>query len=70
MTSPASDSVAAHGPVHVVGEVLATKRAGAYRHLTIAAPGVPERFRAGNLVAVSVGDGRLARRPLWIHRVK
>jgi dihydroorotate dehydrogenase electron transfer subunit len=57
-------------PVHVVGEVLATKRAGAYRHLTIAAPGVPERFRAGNFVAVSVGDGRLARRPLWIHRVK
>lgn len=57
-------------PIHVVGEVLATKRAGAYRHLTIAAPGIPERFRAGNFVAVSVGDDRLARRPLWIHRVK
>lgn len=57
-------------PLHVDGELLATKRAGAYRHLTIAAPGVPERFRAGNFVAVSVAADRLARRPLWIHRVK
>ena len=70
MTSEPTGVPAVRGPVHVVGEVLATKRAGAYRHLTIAAPGVPERFRAGNFVAVSVGDGRLARRPLWIHRVK
>lgn len=59
-----------HGPLHVSGEVLATKTVGAYRHLTIAAPGVPERFRAGNFVAVSVEAGRLARRALWIHRVK
>lgn len=70
MTSQPTGAAAVRGPVHVVGEVLATKRAGAYRHLTIAAPGLPERFRAGNFVAVSVGDGRLARRPLWIHRVK
>ena len=70
MTSEPTGVPAVRGPVHVVGEVLATKRAGAYRHLTIAAPGLPERFRAGNFVAVSVGDGRLARRPLWIHRVK
>jgi dihydroorotate dehydrogenase electron transfer subunit len=59
-----------HGPLHVTGEVLATKKAGAYRLLTIAAPGIPQRFRAGNFVAVSVDGGRLARRPLWIHRVK
>ncbi|UUZ58955.1 hypothetical protein [Nocardioides sp. B-3] len=58
------------GPLHVTGEVLATKKAGAYRHLTITAPGIPHRFRAGNFVAVSVRDGRLARRALWIHRVK
>lgn len=70
VTSEPTGAPAVRGPVHVVGEVLATKRAGAYRHLTIAAPGVPERFRAGNFVAVSVGDGRLARRSLWIHRVK
>ncbi len=59
-----------HGPLHVTGEVLATRRAGAYRHLTITAPGIAERFRAGTFVAVSVGEGRLARRPLWIHRVR
>ena len=58
------------GPLHVTGEVLATKKSGAYRHLTITAPGIPQRFRAGNFVAVSVDDGRLARRALWIHRVK
>ncbi|WP_036492885.1 MULTISPECIES: iron-sulfur cluster-binding protein, partial [Nocardioides] len=58
------------GPLHVTGEVLATKKAGAYRHLTITAPGIPQRFRAGNFVAVDAGEGRLARRALWIHRVK
>lgn len=58
------------GPLHVTGELLATKKAGAYRHLTITAPGIPQRFRAGNFVALSVDAGRLARRPLWIHRVK
>lgn len=57
------------GPVHVDGEVVATKRIGAYRHLTLTAPGVPERFRAGNFVAVSV-EGHVARRPLWVHRVR
>lgn len=57
-------------PLHVEGELLASKRTGAFRHLTIAAPGVPERFRAGTFVAVSVGDGRLARRALWIHQVR
>ena len=50
------------GPLHVTGEVLATKKAGAYRHLTITAPGIPQRFRAGNFVALSVDHGRLARR--------
>ena len=57
------------GPVHVDGEVVATKRLGAYRHLTLTAPGVPERFRPGTFVAVSV-DGHVARRALWIHRVR
>ncbi len=56
-------------PLHVVGEVLATRRAGAYRHLTIAAPGIPERFRPGTFVAASVAPTQLARRALWIHRV-
>ncbi len=66
-----ADRVAAgpHEPVHVVGEVVATKRVGAYRHLTLTAPGVPERFRAGTFVAVSV-PGHTARRALWVHRVR
>ena len=56
-------------PVHVDGEVVASKKVGAYRHLTLAAPGVPERFRAGNFVAVTVA-GHVARRALWVHRVR
>ncbi len=56
-------------PVHVDGEVVASRRVGAYRHLTLTAPGVPESFRAGNFVAVSI-DGHVARRALWVHRVR
>lgn len=55
--------------VHVEGEVVATKRVGGYRHLTLTAPGIPERFRAGNFVAVTVA-GHVARRALWVHRVR
>lgn len=58
-----------HPSVHVDGEVVATKRVGGYRHLTLTAAGVPERFRAGNFVAVSVA-GHVARRALWVHRVR
>lgn len=58
------------GPVHVTGEVLASRKVGAYRHLTLVAPGIPDRFRPGNFVAVSTGAGHLARRAMWIHRVK
>lgn len=59
----------ARGPVHVVGEVVATKRVGGYRHLTLTAPGIPEAFRPGTFVAVSV-EGHVARRALWVHRVR
>jgi dihydroorotate dehydrogenase electron transfer subunit len=57
------------GPVHVEGEVVATKRVGAYRHLTLTAPGIPERFRAGGFVALTVA-GHVARRAMWVHRVR
>lgn len=57
------------GAVHVEAELIASKKVGAYRHLTLAAPGVPERFRAGNFVAVSVPE-RVTRRALWVHRVR
>jgi dihydroorotate dehydrogenase electron transfer subunit len=59
-----------HTPLHVTGEVLATRKVGAYRHVTLVAPGIPDRFRPGNFVAVSAGPGLLARRAMWIHRVK
>jgi dihydroorotate dehydrogenase electron transfer subunit len=57
------------GPVHVTAEVLATKTIGAFHHLSLVAPGVGERSRPGSFLAVSVGDGHLARRTFWIHRV-
>ena len=73
--SPGSDptaAVAARTPLHVTGELLANKKVGAHHHLTLVAPGVPERFRPGNFVAVTVepGESHLARRAFWIHRVK
>ena len=58
------------GPVHVTGELLATKKVGAYHHLTLVAPGVAEGFRPGNFVALSISESRLARRAFWIHRVR
>ncbi|MEI2713312.1 MAG: hypothetical protein V9G04_08425 [Nocardioides sp.] len=59
-------------PVHVQARILTNKSVGAFRHLTLVAPGVGDRFRPGNFLAVSVGsDGaRLARRAFWIHRVR
>lgn len=59
------------GPVHVQGELLTAKRVGSHLHLTLVAPGIAERFRPGNFVAVSHGDrARLARTSIWIHRVR
>lgn len=58
------------GPVHVQATVLTSRRIGAYTHLTMVAPGVPERMRPGTFVAVSTEGHRLARRAFWIHRVR
>ncbi len=58
------------GPIHVTGELLTVKKVGAYRHVTLVAPGLPERFRPGNFVAVSVAEAHLARRAFWIHRAR
>jgi len=57
-------------PLHVTGELLASRRIGAHHHLTVVASGVAERFRPGTFVALSTGEERLARRAFWIHRVK
>jgi len=43
------------GVVQVTGELIATRRAGAYQHLTFVAPGIAELARPGQFVAVSVG---------------
>ena len=59
-------------PVQVLAEVVGLRRAGAYHHLTLLAPGIPEPTRPGHFVAVAVGgegSGMLLRRAFSIHRV-
>ena len=61
------------GPVQVTGEVLGVKRVGAHHQLTLVAPGVPERFRPGTLVALGVGgplSEQLTRATYPIHRAR
>lgn len=61
------------GVVQVDGELIASQQVGAYRHMTIVAPGLPELARPGQFVAVAVGDIRssmLLRRSFSIHRVR
>lgn len=63
----------AQGAVQVTGEVLSVKRVGAHHHLTMVAPGVAERFRPGNVAALSVGgplSDRRTRVTYPIHRVR
>ncbi len=64
---------AQRGGVHVQAEVLSNKQVGAYRHLTLVAPGVAERCRPGMFLALSVGGDMtsvLGRRSFWVHRAK
>ena len=58
--------------VSVTAELVATRRAGEYQHLTFVAPGVAELARPGHFVALSVGgptSANLLRRCFSIHRV-
>ncbi len=58
--------------VQVAGEVIATRRVGAYQHLTIVAPGVAEAARPGQFVALAVGgptSANLLRRCFSLHKV-
>jgi dihydroorotate dehydrogenase electron transfer subunit len=60
------------GVVQVTGELIATRRVGAYQHLTFVAPGVAELARPGQFVALPVGGdtaATLLRRCFSIHRV-
>jgi dihydroorotate dehydrogenase electron transfer subunit len=43
------------GPLQVRGEVLSVRRAGDYRVMTLVAPGIAERARPGQFVALAVG---------------
>ncbi len=58
-------------PIQVTAEVVGVRRVGAYYHLTLLAPGIPEGTRAGHFVAIAVGgegSGMLLRRAFSIHR--
>jgi dihydroorotate dehydrogenase electron transfer subunit len=60
------------GVVQVNGELLATRRVGAYQHLTFVAPGIAELARPGQFVALAVGgetSANLLRRCFSIHKV-
>lgn len=66
-------TVRTQGGVQVAAEVLSVKRVGAYHHLTLIAPGVAERFRPGNFVALAIGgelSSTLFRRSISIYRVR
>jgi dihydroorotate dehydrogenase electron transfer subunit len=59
------------GPLQVAGQVLTTRRVGAYHHLTLVAPGVAERTRPGQFVALATGgpdSGLTLRRAFSIYR--
>lgn len=59
------------GPLQVRGEVLSQRRVGAYHHITLVAPGVAERTRPGQFVALAVGgdrSGMVLRRAFSIYR--
>ena len=61
----------AAGVVRATGELIATRRVGAYHHLTIVAPGLAEHARPGQFVALAVGgptSANLLRRCFSIHR--
>lgn len=58
--------------VCVDGELIASRRVGAYQHLTFVAPGIAELARPGHFVALSVGgptSANLLRRCFSIHQV-
>ncbi|MFM6849348.1 MAG: dihydroorotate dehydrogenase electron transfer subunit, partial [Terrabacter sp.] len=65
MTGPTTDRALRARVTHEVAEVIATRRVGAYQHLTLVAPGVAELARPGQFVALAVGgesSGTLLRR--------
>ncbi len=73
MTTAGEVAAGGSGPVQVVGEVLSSKRIGAHHLVTLVAPGVPERFRPGTMVALGLGgalSSRVVPATYPIHRVR
>jgi dihydroorotate dehydrogenase electron transfer subunit len=61
----------AEGALQVAGQVLTSRRVGAYHHLTLVAPGLAERTRPGQFVALAVGGpdtGLTLRRAFSIYK--
>jgi dihydroorotate dehydrogenase electron transfer subunit len=59
-------------PVQVHGEVLSTRRVGAYYHISLVAPGIADTTRPGQFVALAVGGPDTAlvlRRAFSIYKV-
>jgi dihydroorotate dehydrogenase electron transfer subunit len=59
-------------PVQVRGEVLSTRRVGAYHHMSLVAPGIADTTRPGQFVALAVGGpdtGLVLRRAFSIYKV-
>ncbi|RCV55260.1 dihydroorotate dehydrogenase electron transfer subunit [Marinitenerispora sediminis] len=60
-------------PVQMRSPVLTVRRVDAYYAVTVVAPGIAERFRSGQFIAVAVGgeqSSMLSRRAFAIHDVK
>ena len=60
------------GPLQVAGQILSTRRVGAYHHLTLVAPGIAERTRPGQFVALATGgadSGLSLRRAFSVYKV-
>jgi len=71
-TNGSGPAVPRCGVVQVTGELVATRRVGAYQHLTFVAPGIAELARPGQFVALAVGgpmSANLLRRCFSIHQV-
>jgi dihydroorotate dehydrogenase electron transfer subunit len=60
------------GPLQVAGQLLSSRRVGAYHHLTLVAPGIAERTRPGQFVALATGGadtGLSLRRAFSVYKV-
>jgi dihydroorotate dehydrogenase electron transfer subunit len=60
------------GPLQVAGQILSTRRVGSYHHLTLVAPGLAERTRPGQFVALATGgadSGLSLRRAFSVYKV-